>query len=299
MKRLVDIIITAVIALTATVAITTADAAAQRRITPVQPAEPTQAPQKVKRPETKPPADPSRLTEALDADGNKILVDTVTGLEYADSTIFHKVPPMEFPLFHALTVGVNIWDPVMRLLGQKYGVADIWAELSLHNRYKPRLEIGLGMMKDTPSGMNYTYRSPLAPYFKIGADYNFLYNSNPDYQIQAGFRYGFTHFTYEISDFSLAGDYWGENSQLSIPSQSSTVGFLDIVLGIKVRIAGPVSLGWSFAYHSILHESKNAYGEPMYIPGMGKRNSSLGGSFSIMYTIPLNKKAPSAVDTQQ
>lgn len=298
MKRLVNIILTTVAAIVAAVALTTADVSAQRRITPVQPTEPTRAPEKAKRPVADKPVDPSRLTEALDANGNKVLVDTVTGVEYADSVIFRKVPPMEFPLLYALTVGVNVWDPVMRLFGQKYGVADIWAELSLHNRYKPRLEFGLGTIKDTPSGLNYSYRSALAPYFKIGADYNFLYNSNPDYQLLAGLRYGFTRFSYEITDFTLGGDYWGENSELSIPRQTSTTGYLEIALGLRVRIAGPVSLGWNFAYHSIMHESKAPYGNAMYIPGFGKRNSSIAGAFSIMYTIGLNKKPVSAVDTQ-
>ena len=48
-------------------------------------------------------------------------------------------------------------------------------------------------------------------------------------------------------------------------------------------------------YHSILHESKSAYGNPMYIPGYGKRNGAISGNFSIMYTIPINKKTATEV----
>ena len=38
-------------------------------------------------------------------------------------------------------------------------------------------------------------------------------------------------------------------------------------------------------------------GKPMYIPGFGKRGNALTGSFSIIYTIPLNKKGSAKVNT--
>ena len=52
----------------------------------------------------------------LDERGRTIFVDTVTGEEWTDSTVINSVPKMEYPLFHALTVGVNVWDPIMRAL---------------------------------------------------------------------------------------------------------------------------------------------------------------------------------------
>ena len=64
----------------------------------------------------------------------------------------------------------------MRAFGQKFGGADAWVELSLHNRYKPVFEVGIGTAKNTPSGMNFTYTSPASVYFRIGANYNFLVN---------------------------------------------------------------------------------------------------------------------------
>ena len=67
-------------------------------------------------------------------------VDTVTGLEYVDSTLLKAPPKMEYPLLHEVVAGVNVWDPLMRALGQKYGLGDVWGELSLHNRYFPFLQ---------------------------------------------------------------------------------------------------------------------------------------------------------------
>ena len=161
----------------------------------------------------------------VDDKGITVFVDTVTGQEWLmDSTVIGRVPKMEVPLFHALSVGVNIWDPLMRVFGQKYGVADAWVELSLHNRYKPIIEVGLGTADYKPEGMNYTYRSPLSAYFRIGANYNFLFNSNPNYSLFAGLRYGFSNFSYSIDNVTINSSYWGETATFNIPSQRATVG---------------------------------------------------------------------------
>lgn len=221
-------------------------------------------------------------------DGFMVYVDSITGDEWIDSTVISRVPKMEYPLFHALTVGVNVWDPVMRAFGQKYGIADAWVELSLHNRYKPVVEVGLGTAKNTPAGMNFTYRSPLSVYFRIGANYNFLFNSNPDYSFFAGVRYGFSPFSYSVDDVSLKPGYWGDGASFNIPAQHAAVGWLEVVAGLRVKIWGPISAGWTVRYKSILHRSHCEYGDPWYVPGFGSPGA-ISGSFSVSYTLPLSK----------
>ncbi len=235
----------------------------------------------------------------VDDKGITVFVDTVTGQEWLmDSTVIGRVPKMEVPLFHALSVGVNIWDPLMRAFGQKYGVADAWVELSLHNRYKPIIEVGIGTADYKPEGMNYTYRSPLSAYFRIGANYNFLFNSNPNYSLFAGLRYGFSNFSYSIDNVTLNSSYWGETATFNIPSQRATVGWGEITAGVRVKLAGPVSAGWTVKYQALLHQSEAPYGKPWYIPGFGSRGSNVSGSFSIIYTFGLthlNKAKPDDV----
>ena len=265
---------------------------AQRRVTPVTP----DTPGAVKTPElTKIPIDPSRLRTTTDAQGNTITVDTVTGQEYVDSTLLPAPPKMIYPLVHQAIFGVNVWDGFMRCTGQKFGIGDVWGEVSLHNRYFPYFAVGLGNINDTPINKNYTYTTPMAPYFKLGATYNFFYNSTPDYRLQAGLRYGFTAFKWSVSDVTVDEGYWGTPTTYDIPSQSATAGYLEIVLALKVKIAGPISAGWTLVYHSLLHSSKSAYGNPMYIPGYGKRNGAFTGNLSIIYTLPLNKHTLSEV----
>lgn len=268
----------------------------RRRVTPVNPAGPVASPTRpTALPDSVSGPDMSRMAHYHDEEGNMILVDTVTGTEWVDSANF-KVVGNVYPLLHAVTVGVDIWDPVMRVMGQKFGGASVWGEISFHNRFNPVFEFGLGVADDTPSAMNFTYSSPLAPYFKIGGNYNFLYNSNPDYQLLGVFRYGFTTFDYRIKDVTLDNSYWGETETMSFPTRRSTAGYLEFGLGLKVKIVGPLSLGWTAKFHTIIHESKAPDGEPMVIPGYGKRNASLTGAFSIMYTIGLNKPAPAVVE---
>lgn len=267
--------------------------AAQRRVTPVTPREPGSTPQITTN--LKQQVDSSRLVTTIDAHGNTVMVDTVTGLEFVDSTLLKAPPKMEYPLLHEVIAGVNVWDPIMRALGQKYGLGDVWAELSMHNRYFPFFAVGLGTINETPVDKNFTFKSPVAPYFKIGGSYNFFYNSNPDYRLQMGLRYGFTTYKWSALDVTVDEGYWGTPSTYSLKDIGNTAGYLEVTFGIKVKIAGNFSAGWTIVYHSILHESKSAYGNPMYIPGYGKRNGAISGNFSIMYTIPINKKTATEV----
>ncbi|MCM1036745.1 MAG: DUF6048 family protein [Bacteroides sp.] len=242
--------------------------------------------------------DTSRINAAIRArsthyhrdDGFTVYVDTLTGDEWVDSTQVMSLPKMKFPLVMGVNVGVDIWDPAMRLFGQKYGLTGFTADVNLHNRYFPTFELGLGMARRTPAGQNYTYRSPLSVYFKIGADYNFLYNSNPDYKWFVGLRYGFSPFTWAVDDITLDDPYWGSSARFGIPSQTATAGWGELCMGLRIRLWGNIHAGWMVRFHALLHQSKSPHGEPWYIPGFGARGQALTGSFTISYTIPVNKR---------
>lgn len=267
------------------------EAAAQRRVTPVNtPATATQPVNENKsRTDT---IDRTHVIEMTDNEGRTVLVDTLRGTEFVDSTAVGTlpIPKMIYPLLYTVSVSADLFTPAMRALGQKYGLAEFGVEVNLHNRYIPVLEVGLGQASATPDDNNYTYRSPVAPFFRLGANYNFFYNSNPDYQLFAGVRYGFSTFRYSVEDVTLDDSYWDETERFNIPSQSATAGYFEILLGIRVRIVDKLSLGWTVRYHSLLHETANDTGKAWYIPGFGSRNSSLGATFSLTYTLPFPSK---------
>lgn len=276
------------------VAATAISVVAQRRVTPVEPPRPGQ--QNVEKPKE---FDRTRLAERLDAQGNIILVDTITGVEFVDSTLIADTPHNIYPRWQSLDVGVDIWDPVMRMLGQKYGFGSAFVRLSIHNRVFPLFEAGFGKADISPDGSNYTFKSPMAPFFKLGVDYNVFYNNSPDYALLVGLRYGFTPFKWSVDNVTVPGSYWDDPSSFSIAQQNATAGYLEISFGIRVKIAGPISAGWQFKFRSLLHESKNIHGEPMYIPGFGKRSMPICGAFSIIYTLPLNRGSLTSVDNRK
>lgn len=266
----------------------------QRRITPVEtPATKTQSVNEFK-------GDTARLNAYRranfahyhDENGNIVYIDTITGEEWRDSTtMLAAAPKMIYPLLESMTFGVNLLDPFSRLCGQTYGsIGEVWAMVSLHNRYMPVIEAGIGQAKATPDDRNFTYHSSPAPYIRIGADYNFLYNSSTDYQFHGGLRFGFTSFKYELTDINLNDTYWHEDPNYSIPSQTTTTAFWELVFGLRVKVWKNISAGWSVKYHRLIKESVAKYGRPWYIPGFGTRGSTLGLSFSVMYTIPIKGK---------
>lgn len=239
--------------------------------------------------------DRTRLLSVTDDQGNSVLVDTVTGKEIPDTTALAgvtqgRVPKMINPLLFSASVGVDVWDPLMRAFGQSYGLIGFSAELNLHNRYIPVVEVGLGNADSTPSNQNYTYHVGLSPYFRIGANYNFLYNSNPDYQFVAGIRYGWSRFSYQLRDVAISDSYWGQEETVDFPTQTSSVSYLNVIFGLRVKIWKPISMGWNVRFRAILHETEQPAGKPWYIPGYGARNGIITGSFSIFYTFSLSGK---------
>lgn len=290
-SRNIRIFLSAAVILLAAAVTVSAQGQSKRRVTPVEtPATVTQTINEARNDTARiMQARIARSTHFHDEQGRTVYVDTVTGEQWMDSTALMPVVKMKYPLWDAASVSVDIWDPLMRAFGQDYGLIGFGAELSLHNRYKPVFELGLGQANHKPSGNNYTYKSPMSVYMRIGMNYNFLYNSSPDYQFYGGLRYGFSSFRYSIDDITVDVPYWGETAKFGIPSQTSTVGWFELVFGLRVKLWGPISAGWAFKYHSILHESKNTYGKPWYIPGYGSRSASVTGSFSVTYTFSLSK----------
>lgn len=262
--------------------------AAQRRITPID--NPSTATQHINETFNADSARRANLVEMKDASGRIVLVDTVSGTEFVDSTAINVVPKMEYPLIYAVSVGVDIWDPVMRMLGQKYGLVSFNAELNMHNRYIPVVEAGLGMASNTPADNNYTYKSKPAPFFKIGMNYNFLYNSSSSYMAMAGVRYGYSPFSFSVEDVTVDSPYWQEDTPMNIPSQNVSAGYFELLFNLRVKIAGSIYLGWSFKYHQIMHETKIPNGKPWYIPGYGTRESTVTGAFTVTYTFDFSKK---------
>lgn len=244
---------------------------AQRKVTPVEPETEKKAPK----------------LYYYDKHGNP-LKEPVEFLIDTDTTQHGSAKP-EYPLLYATSIGVNFFDAAMLIAGQKHASFDIWADLSLHNWFFPVVEAGIGYAKNTPDQGNFTYVGKPSFYAKVGLNYNFLYKSNPDYQVYLGLRGCFSSFSYDIKDITINSGYWDQSNRLNILGQRSSVFFGEVLAGIKVKIYKHFSLGWSARFHFKFHTKPGKNSQPWFIPGYGT-NSPITATFSAIYTIPLAKK---------
>ncbi len=220
-----------------------------------------------------------------------VFSDTIFDIEreaLGDDTL--PKPEYAYPKLHSISFGANIWDLALKAFGQKYGLIDFSIDLSIHNRFFPRVEIGLGRANDHTDDANFHYRSPLSVFGRIGGSYNFLYRGDERYRLYAGFMAGFSSFKYDITDATVKDGYWNESSTFDITGIKSHAFWGEVMLGIRVGIWRNLSMGWSARYR-FMFSCKNAENaRPWYIPGFGPRNTTFCGEFSIYYTLPLGPK---------
>jgi len=206
-------------------------------------------------------------------------------------------PKPVYPLLQSVSVGVNIFDGVMLLAGQKHASFDVWAELSLHNWFQPVVELGVGMADNKPEEGNFHYKGKPSFYGKVGINYNFLYKSNPDYQVHLGLRGGYSSFRYDITDITINSPYWDQSNGFSIVGQKAHALYGEVLGGIKVKIWKNISMGWDFRYKFKFNSSKGSNSDPWFIPGYGAK-SPISASFSLIYTVPLSKKKPDLAEDE-
>lgn len=221
--------------------------------------------------------------------GHNYLTDSLPDNEFVDSLAAQQPRAVKniYPRMYAVEVGVDLWPAVQRALQSHHGLGGIEACLSLYNRYLIALEAGVSQAHYRPEGMNFTYRQNVAPYFKVGIDYNFLYNSDPSYRITALVRYGLSPFAYQYTDVTLDAPYWHETQTIDFPRCHTVSGFVEVGAALQVKLVGPLSAGWSVRYHSIVHHGRQPWGEPWSTPGYGVTSGALGVTLSLTYTIPL------------
>jgi len=213
-------------------------------------------------------------------------------------TVKSAKPGPVYPTLNGLSIGFNFFDAILMAAGQKYGGFDLWADLSIHNWFFPVVEAGVGFAKSTPLEGNFTYKGNPGFYAKIGANYNFLYKSNQDYQVFAGLRAGMSHFSYDITDITINSSYWDQTNTFSLLGQRATSLYGEVLGGIKVKLYKHLSMGWTIRYHFKFHTSDPGNSNPWYIPGYGAA-SPINFTFSLVYTIPFHngKKTDKTTDT--
>lgn len=221
-----------------------------------------------------------------DKHGN-LLPEPVRFLATLDTVTKPKSKPI-YPLINGGSIGVNFGDAIFMACGQSYGGFDVWGDLSLFNWIFPVVEMGVGFANNTPLNNNYTYKTSPSFYTKLGFNYNFRYKSDPDYQLFAGLRVGFSSFKYDVDGITINDDYWQESQQFSMKGLKASAVYGEFLLGIKVKIVGNFSMGWTGRYHAKFKVNSKSASTPWYIPGYGA-NSPFSVSVSAIYTFGQKK----------
>lgn len=231
-----------------------------------------------------------------DKHGNP-LPEPVRFLATLDTVTKPKSKPI-YPLINGWSIGANFGDAIFMAAGQKYGSFDVWADLSLYNWIFPVIEAGVGYANSTPQNGNFTYNTSPSFYTKIGLNYNFMYKSDPAYQFFLGFRVGFSSFKYNVENISISNGYWNETQNLNLKGLSASAFYGEILAGLKVKIVGPFSLGWSARFHFKMKVNSKSLSTPWFIPGYGA-TSPFGFSLSAIYSFGQKKIDPPAIDPEK
>ncbi|MDE7437136.1 MAG: hypothetical protein K2M93_01500 [Muribaculaceae bacterium] len=229
---------------------------------------------------------PREVLHYYDKHGNP-LPEPVRFLAVLDTVTKPKSKPL-YPLYNGWTLGVNFADAILWATGQRHAGFDIWADVSLFNWLFPVVEAGVGFADYSPENANFTYRTSPSFYTKIGFNYNFMYKSDPAYHVFAGFRAGFSHFRYDVDNVTISNDYWQETQHFNMRGLSATAFYGEVLAGLKVKITGRFSLGWTARWHFKFKVSSSGGSSPWYIPGYGA-NSPFGFSLSAMWRFGQDK----------
>lgn len=273
MTRPITTIVTLMLMALATWAQDTTAVSQQRHITPVRPSTNV-----VKQPGRD--VSPELIEQYISG-------DTLAAQKKAREDSIRRNYP-RYPRLTSLWVGVNFIDPVLMAMGQDHAGVDLHATLNMWNRLQPTLELGLGWGKAKPDDLNFTYRAKVAPYVRVGANYNFLFKSSPDYQAYVGLRLGASTFKYDV-DAHYYNSYWQEEQRFTLKGERSHALWGEVVAGLKVKIYGRWSLGWSVRWHHLFKYKSTEHSRPWYIPGYGPRGRALGFTLSAYYTLPLSQ----------
>lgn len=207
------------------------------------------------------------------------------------------------PFFNGIYIGYDLMGPIYKAYSDDYLTSEINIDINLKNRFFPTIELGYANTdKWSEHGTQYKTK---APYFRIGADYNFLYKKHKNNHLTVGLRYGFTKFDFDLDNLALKDGAWGDQIEnpsiydeiwkdpvtLQKQNISSSMHWIEFVIGVRTAIYKNFYMGWSLRLKYRLSAEENEYGNPWYVPGYGiYKSSRVGLHYSIIYRIPGKKK---------
>ncbi len=211
-------------------------------------------------------------------------VDTTQVLKEAVEKITGK-KEKKVHFINGVAVGADIVGVVMKVAGSDWSQLEVMARLNLLDKYFPIFEMGLGMADHEGLDIDNHFVTH-APYFRIGADYNFTKKHNGN-RLFLGFRYGFSFYNFDLEAKTPWKDpIWKEERPVDFKSLSCNSHWGEIVFGLETRLWTIIHLGWDVRIKFRFKENGPDLGSPWYVPGFGRNDTSAwGGSFKILVDI--------------
>ncbi|MGN1375101.1 MAG: DUF6048 family protein, partial [Prevotella sp.] len=105
-------------------------------------------------------------------------------------------------------------------------------------------------------------------------------------QTDAGARYAFTSFEYDLYHPAITDPVWGSEAEYQANDVKCSYHWFEALVGVDAKIYGPIHMGWSLRYRGRLSYKDGEPGKSWYVPGFGKGGSSaIGGTFNISIDI--------------
>lgn len=129
-------------------------------------------------------------------------------------------------------------------------------------------------------------------YFRTGFDFNLIKpkKSQGKYAVNIGFRYGISHFDYEIPAITHE-NYWGR-SVTSVSTTNEWAHFIEVNPSVRAEIWKNISMGWTVSLKKMIDPGTGRHLKPVYLPGYGNGSKSFspGISYFIIWSIPFKNK---------
>lgn len=206
---------------------------------------------------------------------------------------------VHYPLYNGISVSVDLWGPGSKLFGSDFFSSEVAVDVNLKNRFFPIVELGYGNT-DTWSDKGIHYKTG-APYFRIGMDYNALYNKKHGHMILVGLRYAATSFKYDVEALgindpeyggslgnpNLIDGIWGNSLPFNYKGMKGSMQWAEFCVGIRAHVWKDLYMGWALRFKFRMSSSVAEHGDPWYVPGYGKYNGNTTGvTYTITYKLP-------------
>lgn len=190
--------------------------------------------------------------------------------------------------FRGVNVSTDVFGYAYSIL-EDYTSGEVALELNLGNKYYPIVEVGYGSCDFTDETFGIHYKSA-APYYRMGLNYNFSNKRGKAPKksfIYALGRFAFTRADYDVKTPAITDPVWGGESSLDLKGVNGFYSWIELGVGVNVKIWKQLRMGWSIRYKARLNQVTGSNSRMWYIPGFGNsRHTTFGGTYSIIYEIP-------------